>query len=214
MFSQVNKQYLIIFALMLSLIFGGGVKYGQYLEQKTPPPVAISVASKIDSEDAEQEMPDAKEKPSQDLMIHVTGAVLKPGVYTLPEGSRVIDAVQLAGLDQDANLDQINLAKKITDQEMIQVPGEDSSSEIIGGAQGSVGNSNIPAANSQMGGLININTADQGQLETLPGIGPAKAAAIIQYREEAGSFKSQEDIQNVSGIGPATYNKLKDQITI
>jgi competence protein ComEA len=216
MFSQVNKQHLIIFALMLSLIFGGGVKYGKYLEHNTAPPVTISSIRDFNSENPDpEEMAALKDKPPQELMIHVTGAVLKPGVYTLPEGSRIIDAVQLAGLHQEADLNRINLAKKVSDQEMILVPSiDDGGSGTMASSPQDVGLSHTMTSDPQRGGLININTADQGQLETLPGIGPAKALAIIQYREEVGAFTSREDIQNVSGIGPATYDKLKDLITI
>jgi len=215
MFSEFKKQHLIVFVLMLSLLFGGGVTYGKYLAGKALPPITVTVDSSGTGEEAgdDSDKKDEEEKPGE-VVVHVAGAVERPGVYTLQAGSRIVDAVQMAVPEKDADLNSINLAKKLTDQEMIIVPGpqDEGGGPAVQAPQAA--NSAVSTLGSQVGGLININTADQVQLETLPGIGPAKATAIIQYREEKGYFSSVEDIQNVSGIGPATYNKLKDLITI
>ncbi|MEL7566668.1 MAG: ComEA family DNA-binding protein [Dehalobacterium sp.] len=214
MFSEIKKQHLIVFVLMLSLLFGGGVTYGKYLARKALPPITVTAgSSEADAEAGENTKRDEEKIPGE-VVVHVAGAVERPGVYTLQEGSRIVDAVQIAVPEKDADLNSINLAKKLTDQEMIIVPGprEEGSGAAI--QTPSVSNSTLSTVNSQVGGLININTADQTQLETLPGIGPAKASAIIQYREEKGYFSSVEDLQNVSGIGPATFDKLKNSITI
>ena len=139
------------------------------------------------------------------IRVYVSGAVLQPEVYTLPPESIVSDALTAAGGTlPDADLNRINLAKGLSDGEQVYV-------SLIGEAP-------TPAPVNVDGapvvGPVNINTADQTQLETLPGIGPATAQSIIAYREENGDFQTIEDIQNVSGIGPATLENLKDLITV
>jgi len=130
------------------------------------------------------------------LTVYVSGAVATPGVYTLPEGSRVNDAVQAAGgFVSDAEPERINLAAPLEDGQQIDVPG------IV-----STGHVNA--------GRVNINTATVSELDTLPGIGPTTAQAIVDYRLQNGSFQFIQDIQNVPGIGPATYDKIKDYITV
>lgn len=216
MLSEIKKQHLIIFGLMLSLLFGGGVTYGKYLERKALPPITITADSAGLEELAQGsgEKKQDKAKESGEVVVHVAGAVERPGVYSLQEGSRIVDAVQMAIPEKDADLNKINLAKKLTDQEMVIVPGPQENGSISTTQSLPVTNQAASSVSVQVGSLININSADQAQLETLPGIGPAKASAIIQYREENGSFSAVEDIQNVSGIGPATFNKLKDLITV
>lgn len=216
MLSEIKKQHVIVFVLMLSLLFGGGVSYGKYLEKKAVIPITITADSSGLEEatsENDKKKPEKVKEPGE-VVVHVAGAVERPGVYTLQEGSRYVDAVQMAVPKKDADLNSINLAKKLTDQEMIYVPtpAEKGSMPVI---------QSVPIANNagskggiQLSALININSADQAQLESLPGIGPAKASAIIQYREENGLFFSLEDLQDVSGIGLATFNKLKDLITI
>jgi competence protein ComEA len=206
MFSDIKKQHLIVFFLMLAILFGGGVKYGLYMARQTVPPVAITEKTEVEK----TEENNAK-KPSE-VVVHVAGAVSNPGVFTLKQGARTIDVVHMAKPQPQADLEGINLAKKLTDQEQVIIPyrGRDS------GAQ----NKNSSSTHASMGKtgsgtrLININSAGESELETLPGIGPAKAKAITQYREENGYFASLEDIQKVPGIGPATFNNIKDQITI
>lgn len=133
------------------------------------------------------------------LFVYICGSVLNPGVYELEEGSRIYDVINLAGgvLD-DADIDVINQAEKITDGQKIYVPhfGE-----------------NI-RTDENSGGLININTADEAGLTMLPGIGVARAKDIISYRESAGGFSRIEDIMNVTGIKEAAFNKIKDYICV
>jgi competence protein ComEA len=130
------------------------------------------------------------------LTVYVTGAVLTPGVFILPDGSRVEDAVQAAGgFAPGAEIDSINLAMPLIDGQQIDVPGIIDTSHIIVGR-------------------ININTASRDELDSLPSIGTTTAQAIIDYRLEQGDFLSIQDIQHVPGIGPATYEKIKDYITV
>lgn len=145
------------------------------------------------------------------IIVHVAGAVNEPGVHTLPHGSRVKDAVERSGgLADDADSDLINLAKPLNDGDQIWIPAKDYvqvtdvSDELT--AKGE--QKNQPAER------ININSASQADLETLPGIGPVIAQAIIQFRLENGPFLEVNEIQSVSGIGPATFEKIQSLITI
>jgi competence protein ComEA len=140
------------------------------------------------------------------IMVHVSGSVLKPGVYALPHASRVQDAIQAAGGLLPAADDQImNLAAPLKDGERIKVP----SRRPTDAALISSGATLTPGSR-----LININWATQAELESLPGIGPEMAKRILDYRDQNGPFESIEAIQQVSGIGPATYARLQDQITV
>jgi competence protein ComEA len=144
------------------------------------------------------------------LVVHVIGAVPRPGVYELAEGSRVRDAIQAAGgLLAQAEIGSINLAAPIEDGQKLEIPFED-------GAEPSGSFSEQPLATQDVNQseLININEASLEELDTLPGIGPTTAQKILEYREQNGPFQDIEDIMNVSGIGPATFEEIKDLITV
>ena len=149
------------------------------------------------------------------IQVHVTGAVLNPGVYTLPPESRIRDGIAAAGgAIGEADLDSINLAAFVADGDQIRVPFRQVvQNPDVGEHAQSAGDSPVQSVKSSSG-KININTATQRELESLPGIGPVTAQKIITYRQENGSFTEIEAIQNVSGIGPATFEKLKDLITV
>lgn len=206
-----RKQQLIILFLVGVMLFGGGYRYAQFKER----------AAAGDTPVLEKTV----EKAPAELQVHVAGAVARPGVYKLPEGARVIDAVNMAGPLADAALDALKLAAPVTDGQTIPVPVQMTSPEgaaFPGNAAGAPGRGGYMVAAPAPGagqagavnGLVNINTADAGQLDTLPGIGPALAQRIIQYRETNGPFYSVEDIKNVSGIGDKKYEELKDKITV
>ncbi|MGW8225923.1 MAG: helix-hairpin-helix domain-containing protein [Anaerolineales bacterium] len=144
------------------------------------------------------------------MVIHVAGAVNNPGVHTLPQGSRVKDAVEHAGgLAEGADSSLINLAMQVKDGMQIWVPfvQENPSSNNEPDKVNQIPVQNHPE------NLININTATQDELETLSGIGPVIASAIIQFRQEHGAFERISDIQAVSGIGPVVFEKIKPFIT-
>lgn len=154
------------------------------------------------------------------IYVDIKGAVQKPDVYALPQGSRVFDIINEAGgLTTEAADEYINLAQLLSDQMMIYVYSEEELAEN----QQSIGNSELPfmmgtgtlplEEESAETRLININSASASELEQLPNIGPKKAAAIIQYRNDHGSFGSIEEIMNVSGIGLKTYEQLAALIT-
>lgn len=130
------------------------------------------------------------------LMVYVSGAVATPGVYTLPDGSRVDAAVQAAGgFAPGAETERINLAALLEDGQQIDVPGIVSTSHVNAGR-------------------VNINIATVSELDALPGIGPTTAQTIVDYRLQNGLFQIIQDIQKVPGIGPATYDRIKDYITV
>ena len=138
-------------------------------------------------------------------LVHVAGAVRRPGVYRVPAGGRVQDAIRCAGgATRKANLDAINLAAPVQDGVQIVVPGA-----VAAGA----GVAAAGAAGGAAGGPINLNTATEEQLETLDGVGPAIAGKIIDYRKQHGGFRSVEDLTQVSGIGPKRLAALKGKVT-
>lgn len=162
-------------------------------------------------ENAEEEKKSSV-KVSNTMMVDIKGEVKLPGVYQSNEGERVIDLINKAGgLTEKADKNQINLAEHIVDEMVIVIPaigattpsqsGTSSASLVMGGK----------SADNQM---VNLNKADETQLQTLPGIGPSKAAAIIEYRETTGPFKTVEDLKEISGIGDKTFEKLKELISV
>jgi competence protein ComEA len=144
-------------------------------------------------------------EPTTDVYVHVTGAVVRPGLFVLATGDRVLDAVAAAGgFAPDADQAAINLARPLVDGEQIVVP-------VVGvvlppasgGAPGAVA-----------GALVNLNTADAAALDTLPGVGPATAKSILDWREKNGRFSTVEDLLSVSGIGEKTFADLKELVTV
>lgn len=160
------------------------------------------------------------------LHVHVTGAVARAGVYALPPGSLLQDALHVAGgAAADADLASLNLAQPLVHGMQVRVPvlpatatpspTSDPSIRLTPTTPAVPSPTARPASTAGAPtGLININMASASQLDTLPGIGPSLAQRIIEYRETVGPFLRIEDIQNVSGIGPATFEKLKDRITV
>lgn len=163
---------------------------------------------------------------SSDVMcvIHICGAVQNPGVYELPEGSRIMDAVEAGGgFLEEADQAACNLAQPIADGCQIYIAAkeeqkEGSAQERSAGIQNAESMNTYPQAGNSAAqgeeGKVNLNTADADALKTLPGIGDSRAAAIIAFRETNGGFTCIEDIMKVSGIKQAAYDKIKDRITV
>jgi competence protein ComEA len=147
------------------------------------------------------------------LRVHVTGAVLAPGVYALPPGSIVDDAIRAAGGGAaDADLAALNLARLLKDGDQVLVPAVGAVTDPLpeAGANGAGGE----AAPAPGGQLLNLNVATAAELETLPGIGPALAQRIVEYRSEHGPFASVEGLLEVSGIGPAKLDAIRDLVVV
>lgn len=144
------------------------------------------------------------------IIVYICGSVQSPGVYELPAGSRVCDGLEAAGgFTEEADQRRINLAGILKDGDMVFFPevGE----ELAEGASDYITD---PEEGSASGALVNINTASEDALCTLPGIGSSKAQAIIKYREEHGSFKDTKDIMNVNGIGENLFKQIESLICV
>jgi competence protein ComEA len=143
----------------------------------------------------------AETAPARILLVHVAGAVRKPGLYRLREGSRTADAIRRAGgAKPKAALELVNLASPVADGQQVLVPARgDPGPTAAGGAAGSAG----------VGGKVHLNSATLEQLDTLPGVGPVTAQKILAYRTEHGAFQAVEELDAVPGIGPARLAELK-----
>lgn len=152
------------------------------------------------------------------VVVHMTGCVKNPGVVKLKEGSRIEDAIEAAGgLTDDADISNVNLAYVLDDGSKIKIPsvneiGKDDS--YISEESGADVILNENTGGVEKSSIVNINKASEVELQTLPGIGASLAGRIIEYRETNGKFKSIEDIKNVSGIGEAKFDSIKDFITV
>ncbi|HEM6266664.1 TPA: helix-hairpin-helix domain-containing protein [Streptococcus suis] len=152
----------------------------------------------------------SSEEPSQ-LVVDVKGAVAKPGLYTLEEGSRVNDAVEAAGgLTSQADPKSINLAQKLSDEAVVYVASKDENISVVTSTTASSAMSQEEKNTS----LVNLNTATEADLQTISGIGAKRAADIIAYREANGGFKSVDDLNNVSGIGDKTMESIRPYVTV
>lgn len=144
------------------------------------------------------------------VVVHVLGQVKRPGVYELPDGSRVIDAIGAAGgFTVTADQGGLNLARMLVDGEQLVVPKPGEAPPVTPATGGS---GSVPSAPS--GGKIDLNTATLEQLETLPRVGPAMAQRILDWRTQNGRFASVDDLKNVSGIGDKTFAELQDLVVV
>ncbi len=142
--------------------------------------------------------------PSLELKVYMSGEVVRPGVYTLREGDRLEEALAAAGgATEDADLSRVNLALRVKDQDQFHVLK-------VGEAEQGV----FAPATTDQSGRLNINTASAQELEILPGIGPVRARAIIDYREKNGPFKIVQEVMEVRGIGDATFEAIRELIFV
>lgn len=188
-----SKREKILLGLLLVLIISV-ISISYYAFFRKEPEIAFKL----------QDVPaipvSASKVETEKIVVHVAGAVKNPGVYTLEEGKRVKDAIEVAGgALPEADLLRLNLAQKIHDEDKLYVPKIGETPEQLEQANESYGAT--VGISSKSDGKVNINTADETELIQLPGIGPATAQKIIDYRTTNGFFKSIEDIKKVSGIG-------------
>ena len=169
----------------------------------------VAAVSKDSSSDKEVKKEEKDESPEQDLItVDVKGAVKSPGIYDLPVGSRVHDAVQKAGgLTEEADSKSLNLAQKVSDEALVYVPtkGEEAVSQ-----QTAFGTT----ASTSKDKKVNLNKASLEELKQVKGLGGKRAQDIIDHREANGKFKSVDELKKVSGIGAKTIEKLKDYVTV
>jgi len=199
-----NKKNLIIAIIVLGIIIVTSI----YFFTKDNPDVTVN------SNDLFFENDVVKNPIEEKIAVHVTGEVNNPGLYYLKSGSRIIDAIDISGGTTDiADLNKINLAYELQDAQKIYIPSI-YDEEVAEYVTDSAGNNVIEGLNSTNNKLININTATQSELDSLPGIGASTASKIIDYRTKNGKFKKIEDIMNVSGIGQSKFDNIKSLISI
>ncbi|MGH2760540.1 MAG: helix-hairpin-helix domain-containing protein [Actinomycetota bacterium] len=184
-----GRRVIVGLAVLAAVGLVGG--YGVAMRAR-PKPASVALSA-----------PDGKDdEKGRKVFVHVGGAVRDPGLYGLAMGARVDDAVRAAGgVLEDADLDALNLAARVKDGEKILVPTENGDGEPEGGG-------------GAQGGLLNLNTAGLSDLDTLPGIGPALAQRILDYRERNGGFRSVEDLLEVPGIGAKKFEELREKVTV
>jgi competence protein ComEA len=176
-------------ALLVVLVVAGRLAFGG-TEGRSARPAVVAMR--------------ASPEPAKKLLVHVVGGVRRPGLYRLDDGSRVDDAIRMAGGPKPkAALELINLAAPVADGQQVIVP--------LKGKVGSVGVADVPGAPPQP---VHLNSATLEELDTLPGISPVTAQKILDYRTEHGAFSSVEELDSVPGIGPARLAELKELVDL
>lgn len=198
-FVQKYKKKLLLPVVVIGIILFISIQ--SFLKSATPKADPIPTIP-LKENFPEEEIIEYVETPF--VFVEVKGAVMKPGVYELLEGDRVLNAIEMAGgYLESSNSKHINHAERVKDEMVIYVPEEGEEVEEV----------LLPTSSSQSS-LVNINNADSTVLSTLPGIGAAKAEAIISHREQSGAFKEKQDLMKVTGIGQKTYEKLEPLISV
>ena len=206
---QIKIAVITLVVVTALLLFGGkGEKQEIVVEQTGETQELVMDDAEQSGEIAGAESP-TPEAGSVMLVVDISGCIKTPGVYEVTDGTRLHQVIdQAGGLTKDADIDAINRAELVTDGQKILIPAKTES----GAENGADGAS--ATATPAPSGKININQADSTALQEIPGVGPATADKIIQYREANGRFQAIEDIKNVSGIGDKTFEKMKDKICV
>lgn len=215
-----NKQKIIFTILIIILLLIGIYVYNIRFNETLQDNIHTENVNNINL--VENILENAEDKNEKDniIIVHITGAVKKTGIVKLIQGARIYDAIEMAdGSLEEADLSKVNLAYILEDAQKIYIPfkGEiNENSEEQEYITSDFGNTSGIIQNTNKGERekVNINTANQTELETLPGIGTATAEKIIDYRNKNGKFNSIEDIQNVKGIGQSKYENIKENICI
>ena len=209
---KIKEYKIIVICAVLGLALGAFFLLkptSQTSVKETNLQAEVAAVSKDSSSEKEVKKEEKEESPEQDLItVDVKGAVKSPGIYDLPLGSRVHDAVQKAGgLTDEADSKSLNLAQKISDEALVYVPtkGEEAASQQA--ASGTT-----PSTSKEK--KINLNKASLEELKQVKGLGGKRAQDIIDHREANGKFKSVDELKKVSGIGAKTIEKLKDYVTV
>ena len=209
---KIKEYKIIVICAGLGLALGGFFLLkptSQTSVKETNLQAEVAAVSKDSSSEKEIKKEEKEESPEQDLItVDVKGAVKSPGIYDLPVGSRVHDAVQKAGgLTEEADSKSLNLAQKVSDEALVYVPtkGEEAASQ-----QAASGTS--PSTSKEK--KVNLNKASLEDLKQVKGLGGKRAQDIIYHREANGKFKSVDELKKVSGIGAKTIEKLKDYVTV
>ena len=202
---KLNNKKVLVIIMIIAVCF---ITYLIYTKQDNE--IEFLEDNFINEEQENSNLVSKEEKNT--IVIYITGEVVNQGIYEMEYNSRISDAIEKAGgLTEKANIKDINLASLLEDEMKIYIPNI----EEAGKVENVVEENPITSKREEKTkSKININTATQSDLETLPGIGEATALKIINYRKEKGKFFKIEDIKNVSGIGESKFSKIKDMITV
>ena len=209
---KIKEYKIIVICAGLGLVLGGFF----LLKPTSQTPVTetnlqteVTTVAKDSSSEKEVKKEEKEESPEQELItVDVKGAVKSPGIYDLPVGSRIHDAVQKAGgLTEEADSKSLNLAQKVSDEALVYVPtkGEEAASQ-----QAASGTTPSTSKDKK----VNLNKSSLEELKQVKGLGGKRAQDIIDHREANGKFKSVDELKKVSGIGAKTIEKLKDYVTV
>lgn len=214
---EISRSQLVAYAALAILVVALGVRFMQRQQPASASgsavPAGAATGGRGGRPDGAAEVRISR-PPAPASVVHVAGAVRRPGVYRLPAGARVQDAVRRAGgARRGADVNAINLAAKVVDGQQVVVPsrGAGPGPAIAPAADGGVA-AGSAAAGAATGPPISLNSATADQLDTLDGIGPATAAKIIAWRTQHGGFRSVADLGQVPGIGPKKLAAIKDRV--
>ena len=182
----------------------------------TPGPAGSAAPGSGDPGAADQPGASASpDDPPGEIVVSVTGLVGQPGVVTLNAGARVADAIAAAGgAAAEADLTGMNLAARLADGDSVVVGTAPAAGDVASGVSGGAAGSATAADSTPAGGPIDLNTADEAALDTLPGVGPVMAQNILAWRETNGRFASVEQLQEISGIGPSRFAQISPLVTV
>ena len=208
----------LILRIVLTASDGSGATVAEARADGSPGPAGTAAAADLAPADPASMGTGTNTAPPAQIVVHVAGAVASPGVVVLPTGARIADAIDAAGgVIPEADTDQLNLARILSDGEQVRVPviGEDASTWADSTTPASPSPNPAGGAGGRGTGTgVNINTASAAELENLPGIGPALAQRIIDYRDQHGPFSSVDALTEVPGIGQAKLEALRAEATV
>ena len=213
-----NRRFRRVLPVYILILFWGVSQAGCSSGREEPALAEVQMEEERpegeDTKDAKEggEAKEQEEPGESVVIVHVCGQVASPGVYELPAGSRIYEAVKAAGgFTENAAEESVNLASPIEDGVQIRIYSKDEAETLAAGAAPFDG---FEASGEGKEPVVNLNTATKEELMTLSGIGESRAEDIIRYREENGGFQNIEDIMKVSGIKDAAFQKIKDRITV
>ena len=203
MFKKENNKKIIVYILIGIVVVIGAIKLIDIYYQNNNNNEEITIQNVLTTEDEPEKI------ENETIKVYVTGEVKNQGVIELEQGSRIVDAIEKAGgQTEEANLKNVNLAYELEDGQKIYIPNksEENTNEIT--------DDGITGIDSKENDTIDINKADEKELQELNGIGESLASSIIKYREDNGKFKNIEDLKNVPGIGESKFSNIKEKIKV
>lgn len=207
------KAAAVALVLLAAVVFFGS--FGEESDNSINVEAGQAQTEETDGQQADGTAAAAGSTSMGPVYVDIGGCVKKPGVYQVVEGTRLFEVIKEAGgLTPEADVSQINQAETVTDGQKVVIPAIGDAAETGQEGGEAAGGSGTDSSGITADGKVNINKADSQGLQELPGVGPATAEKILDYREANGAFQSPEEIKNVSGIGDKTYEKMKDKICV